>query len=122
MTPQEAAALKFPAPFWPYGRLVTIAFMIGIVIVLGFYDSTRIALVVGVVWLALLTGVHYLWIRPGRPRPEPPASAEAEREAVPTAPPRRGQPQPPVGGPLATRNTPLIRLLPAGSAAAVRRR
>lgn len=90
MTPQEATALKFPAPFWPYGQVAAIAFMIGIMIVLGFYDSTRIALVVGVVWLALLTGVHHLWMRPRRPRPEPPTAAEAEREAVPAAAPRRG--------------------------------
>ncbi|MFE7351627.1 amino acid permease [Streptomyces sp. NPDC057543] len=90
MTPQEATALKFPAPFWPYGQLAAIAFMIGIMIVLGFYDSTRIALVVGVVWLALLTAVHHLWMRPRRPRPEPPTAAEAEREAVPAAAPRRG--------------------------------
>lgn len=64
MSPEEAAALKYPAPFWPYGQLLTIAFMLGVFVVLAVYDSTRVALVVGAVWLALLTVVHRFWVGP----------------------------------------------------------
>jgi hypothetical protein len=34
------------------------------VVLLAFSDSTRIALLVGGVWLALMTCVYYLWLRP----------------------------------------------------------
>lgn len=64
MSPAEAAALKYPVPFWPWAQLLTIAFMLGVFVLLGVYESTRIALVVGAGWLALLTAVHFLWVRP----------------------------------------------------------
>ncbi|MET7517434.1 hypothetical protein ABZS88_28880 [Streptomyces sp. NPDC005480] len=64
MSAQEVAALKYPAPFWPYGQIITVAFMVGVVVLLAFSDSTRIALLVGGVWLALMTCVYYLWLRP----------------------------------------------------------
>ncbi|UDL97627.1 amino acid permease [Streptomyces longhuiensis] len=64
MSAQEVAALKYPAPFWPYGQIITITFMVCVVVLLAFSDSTRIALVVGGVWLALMTCVYYLWLRP----------------------------------------------------------
>ncbi|MGW8375170.1 amino acid permease [Streptomyces sp. ODS28] len=63
MSAEEQAALKFPAPFWPYGQIATLVFMAGVMVVLGVYESTRVALVVGVVWLALLTAVYFLWVR-----------------------------------------------------------
>ncbi|MFF9126388.1 amino acid permease [Streptomyces sp. NPDC014889] len=80
MSPQETAALKYPAPFWPYGQIVTIAFMAGVLVLLAFSGSTRIALVVGAVWLAFLSGVYYLRGRPRTPRPglgEDPGQAPA---------------------------------------------
>ncbi|WP_240979243.1 amino acid permease [Streptomyces sp. HNM0574] len=64
LSSEEAAALKYPAPFWPYGQIITIAFMVGVFVVLGIYESTRVALVVGAVWLALLSAVYFLWLRP----------------------------------------------------------
>ncbi|MFC9463122.1 proline-specific permease ProY, partial [Streptomyces sp. NPDC056983] len=64
MSAREVAALKYPAPLWPYGQIITIAFMVCVVVLLAFSDSTRIALVVGGVWLALMTCVYYLWLRP----------------------------------------------------------
>lgn len=86
MTPEEASALKYPVPFWPYGQFLTIAFMAGVLVLLAFSGSTRIALVVGAVWLALLTGVYLLRVRPGaRGRgPASPAGRTAG-EATPTA-------------------------------------
>ncbi|NEY33341.1 amino acid permease [Streptomyces sp. PRKS01-65] len=75
----EAASLKFPAPFWPYGQIAAIVFMAAVMVLLGFHESTRVALIVGAVWLALLAGVHALWVRPRRPGP-PPAAAGRESE------------------------------------------
>ncbi|MFF8381493.1 amino acid permease [Streptomyces sp. NPDC015661] len=63
MSAEETAALKFPAPFWPYGQIITLVFMAAVLVLLGVHESTRVALEVGVVWLALLTGVYFLAVR-----------------------------------------------------------
>lgn len=44
----------FALPFWPVLSYLGLAFMAFIVVILGFSESGRTALVVGVVWLALL--------------------------------------------------------------------
>ncbi|MFI7101041.1 amino acid permease [Streptomyces sp. NPDC050161] len=64
MSAEESAALAYPAPFWPYGQIIAVVFMVGITVLLAFSASTRIALIVGAVWLALLAVVHLIWIRP----------------------------------------------------------
>ncbi|GAA2784732.1 amino acid permease [Saccharopolyspora taberi] len=63
MTPEQVAALKFPVPLWPYGQIVTIAFMVLVCVLLAFSAETRVALVVGVGWLAVLAVVHLVWVR-----------------------------------------------------------
>ncbi|WOX25853.1 amino acid permease [Streptomyces solicathayae] len=91
MSPREAAALKYPAPFWPYGQIVAIAFMVAVLVLLAFSGDTRIALIVGAGWLALLSGVYVLWGRPRTPVAGPAGQAEraeaepAGAEAVPVA-------------------------------------
>ncbi|MGW0813093.1 amino acid permease [Streptomyces viridiviolaceus] len=75
MSAEETAALRFPVPFWPYGQIAAIVFMAAVMALLGFQESTRIALVVGVVWLALLAVVHVLWVR-RRPGPRPVSAGE----------------------------------------------
>ncbi|MBB1597734.1 amino acid permease [Achromobacter sp. UMC46] len=62
----EAAALQFPVPFWPYGQILAIVFMLFIFVVLGVFPDTRLALFVGAGWLALLTVAYWLWGRPNR--------------------------------------------------------
>ncbi|MFF8449928.1 amino acid permease [Streptomyces leeuwenhoekii] len=81
MSAAETVSLQFPAPFWPYGQIAAIVFMAAVMVLLGFHESTRVALVVGAVWLALLAGVHALRVRPRRPGPRPvAASGESEAE------------------------------------------
>ncbi|MFD0543972.1 amino acid permease [Streptomyces mexicanus] len=94
MTPGQAAGLKFPVPFWPYGQIVAIAFMVGVLVLLAFSGSTWIALVVGAVWLALLSGAYVLGGRPERPlRHRPPGrrrpTEPGARRAGPHRPRRR---------------------------------
>ncbi|WP_182419931.1 amino acid permease [Bartonella sp. HY038] len=62
MTKEEAAALKYPIPFWPIGPVVAILFMVFIIVLLGVVESTRAALWVGLIWLAWLT-ICYLAIK-----------------------------------------------------------
>ncbi|WP_327665542.1 amino acid permease [Streptomyces sp. NBC_00498] len=80
MSAEESAALKFPAPFWPYGQFITLLFMVAVLVLLGFHESTRVALEVGAVWLALLTVVYVLWVRhrTGTDPQSVPAGVEAD--------------------------------------------
>ncbi|MFC9963086.1 amino acid permease [Nocardia ignorata] len=71
MSPEQVAALKFPVPLWPYGQPITIAFLVFVIGVIAFDADSRVALVVGVVWLALLGIAYRLWVRPATAEPEP---------------------------------------------------
>ncbi|MEB3369065.1 amino acid permease [Saccharopolyspora mangrovi] len=63
MSPDRVAALRFPAPFWPYAQIITIAFLVFVFAVLAFSADTRVALYVGAAWIALLSLVYWLRIR-----------------------------------------------------------
>ncbi|UYZ84408.1 amino acid permease [Entomomonas sp. E2T0] len=63
MTRQEVAELKFPIPFWPIAPILTTLFMVFVVVLLGFFKETRIALYVGVVWVVLLIVAYYLFVK-----------------------------------------------------------
>lgn len=64
MSREEIAQLKFPVPFWPYAPMAAIAFMVFIFGVLGYFPDTQAALIVGVVWIALLVLAYLLWVKP----------------------------------------------------------
>lgn len=64
MSADEAAALKFPVPFWPYGQLIAIGFLVFVIALLAFDADSRVALVVGAVWLVLLAIAFRRWTRP----------------------------------------------------------
>ncbi|MCM3238931.1 amino acid permease [Heyndrickxia oleronia] len=59
LSAEEKAKIKFKAPFWPYGSYIALAFLIMVVILMGFFPDTRIALIVGPLWLLLLVAVYY---------------------------------------------------------------
>jgi len=60
MSPQDIAELKFPVPFWPLGPACAIVFMLFIFGVLAWFPDTRMALYVGIAWLALLSLGYWL--------------------------------------------------------------
>ena len=65
MSREEAAQLKFPVPFWPYGPAAAIAFMVFIFGVLGYFPDTQAALLVGVAWVVVfLVASYLLWCKP----------------------------------------------------------
>ena len=70
MSAEEMAELKFPVPFWPYGQMLAIAFLVFVIVVLAFSADTSVALVVGAVWLILLTLAYLRFVRP-QPESEP---------------------------------------------------
>lgn len=63
MSKEEAATLKFPVPFWPLAPALTIAFMAFVIALLGYFEDSRVALAVGVVWMAFLTLAWWMWVR-----------------------------------------------------------
>ncbi|MDE9456379.1 amino acid permease [Xenorhabdus bovienii] len=63
MPAEEVKKLKFPVPLWPAAPILTISFMAFIIVVLGYFPSTRIALYVGIAWIALLTLSYFLWVK-----------------------------------------------------------
>lgn len=78
MSKVQAAELKFPVPFWPYAPLAAIGFMLFVIGVLGYFEDTRSALLVGMVWVALVVAGHFLWSRVLAPGVE----AQAQRDAA----------------------------------------
>ncbi|MFC4602617.1 amino acid permease [Rhodococcus kronopolitis] len=70
MSADEVAELRFPVPFWPYGQLVAFGFLVFVIVVLAVVADTRVALVVGLVWLVLLTIAYRVFVA-RRPAVEP---------------------------------------------------
>ncbi|WP_372437764.1 amino acid permease [Pseudomonas chlororaphis subsp. aureofaciens] len=64
MSAEQVAQLKFPVPFWPYAPMAAIVFMLFIFGVLGYFPDTQAALIVGVVWIALLVLAYLIWVKP----------------------------------------------------------
>jgi histidine transporter len=64
------APSEFPSPLWPAASVLAIGFMAFVTVLLGWFEDTRVALVVGSVWVGLLAGAYALWVRgDGRRRP-----------------------------------------------------
>ncbi|MFJ1341054.1 amino acid permease [Pseudomonas caricapapayae] len=62
MSAEEVAGLSFPVPLWPVGPACAAAFMLFIFGVLAWFPDTRMALYVGIGWLALLSLGYWLFV------------------------------------------------------------
>lgn len=60
---KSLAPSAFPVPLWPAASVLTIVFMAGVIVILGMYPDTQVALWVGGVWLVLLVAAFRLWVR-----------------------------------------------------------
>ncbi|GAA3593463.1 amino acid permease [Klugiella xanthotipulae] len=61
---------EFPVPLWPIASYATIGFIIFVIGVLGWFENTRTALIVGLVWLAVLVVAYATLVRTtGRMKP-----------------------------------------------------
>ncbi|WP_433875733.1 amino acid permease [Sinomonas atrocyanea] len=64
------APSEFPSPLWPAASVAAIGFLALVVMLLGWFEETRVALVVGAAWIGLLGAAYALWVRgDGRNRP-----------------------------------------------------
>jgi len=50
----EVAKIEFRMPFFPYGNYIVLAFLAGVVILMGFNPDFRYAIYVGPIWIAIL--------------------------------------------------------------------
>ena len=66
---EGAGPTEFPTPLGSLGSWIALAFMLGVLVLLGFFEDTRLALIVGAVWCAVLAAL-YLALRPARRRVE----------------------------------------------------
>lgn len=60
----------FKVPFWPVASWAATVGILFVIVLLGWFPDTRVALIVGVVWLVLL-GVGYLLFVKGGGRNRP---------------------------------------------------
>ncbi|CEG29686.1 amino acid permease [Bacillus sp. B-jedd] len=59
LTPKEVAGLKYKLPLYPYTSYIALAFLAFVVALMAYSADTRIAVIVGPIWLGLLTAVYY---------------------------------------------------------------
>jgi len=64
MTAQEVKELDFPVIGWPVAPAIAIAFMVFILVMMGYFPDSRPALYVGVTWLVILCIAYKVWIEP----------------------------------------------------------
>ncbi|MDI2113820.1 amino acid permease [Commensalibacter nepenthis] len=60
LTKEEVKNLKYPVPFWPIAPILTIFFMMFVIVVVGIIPETRVALYIGMGWVAWLVGCYYI--------------------------------------------------------------
>ena len=59
LSPSELKQLAYKMPWAPYSSYLSLAFLCLIIVLMAFSPDTRIALVVGPVWFAVLIGIYY---------------------------------------------------------------
>ncbi len=59
LSADQISRLKFPAVFYPASNYITLLFLAGVFVSMLFGADTRIAAIVGVVWVAILVGAYY---------------------------------------------------------------
>ncbi|MNH39515.1 Proline-specific permease ProY [compost metagenome] len=63
LSKEEISQLSFPVPWWPVAPALATVFMLFVIGLLGYFEESRIALFVGLGWVALLTLAYWLWVR-----------------------------------------------------------
>ncbi|WP_336992730.1 amino acid permease [Leucobacter sp. VD1] len=54
---------EFPVPLWPVASWLTVGFIVLVIVMVGIVPESRPALVVGLVWVALLGACYLLFVR-----------------------------------------------------------
>lgn len=59
LTPVQLRGLKYKMPLFPLTSYISLAFLLLVVGLMAFFPDTRIALIVGPLWLGILTAFYY---------------------------------------------------------------
>jgi amino acid transporter, AAT family len=59
LTPEQKQGLKYKMPLYPFASYLSLAFLIGVVGLMAYFPDTRIALIVGPLWLIILVAFYY---------------------------------------------------------------
>lgn len=59
LTPAKLKGLKYKMPLFPFTSYFSLAFLLLVVGLMAFFPDTRIALIVGPLWLGILTAFYY---------------------------------------------------------------
>lgn len=59
LSPEKRQQLTYKMPLYPYSSYISLAFLILVAILMGYFKDTRIALIIGPAWLILLVVVYY---------------------------------------------------------------
>ncbi|MDQ0219590.1 amino acid permease [Peribacillus cavernae] len=59
MTNEQKKNLKYKMPWYPFSSYFSLAFLVLVIIVMGFSEKTIVALIVGPVWIILLVACYY---------------------------------------------------------------
>ncbi|MDQ0974975.1 AAT family amino acid transporter [Neobacillus niacini] len=59
LNPNQVKGLKYKMPLFPFTSYVSLAFLLLVVGLMAFFPDTRIALIVGPLWLGILTAFYY---------------------------------------------------------------
>ncbi len=59
-TPEEVAKTKFKMPFYPYSNYIALAALAGVGVILCMGEDTRIAMIVGPLWIIALNVVYHM--------------------------------------------------------------
>ncbi|MFC5740120.1 amino acid permease [Dyella tabacisoli] len=70
LTAAERDGLVFRMPFYPYGSWIALAFLVLVIGLMAYFPDTRVALIVGPLWLVLLTVLYRVLGLAARPQPE----------------------------------------------------
>lgn len=60
MSKAEVASLDFPVRWWPTAPIIALTFMCLVVALLGYLETTRVALYTGGIWIISLTTLYYI--------------------------------------------------------------
>jgi amino acid transporter, AAT family len=59
LSPNQLSGLKYKMPLFPFTSYFSLAFLLLVVGLMAFFPDTRIALIVGPLWLGILTAFYY---------------------------------------------------------------
>lgn len=59
LSPEESRGLKYKMPLYPFTSYFSLAFLLLVIGVMAYFPDTRIALIVGPLWLGILVAAYY---------------------------------------------------------------